>query len=140
MAAAEILRKCGVVLGHDELPIQALKRHAREKGWRVQTLRKWMELLRNALILEANRAFNDLDKLNGWLQGLGMPEQKSMRKAQQALKTVFINIYDLLANRFHARMNSLQELRKYSRKNKLFYPLKQAKDQGLRAFLKHLWG
>jgi hypothetical protein len=86
--------------------------------------------------MEANSAFENLEKLNYWLAQFHVPAQPSKTKAVAELKKIHINIYDLLDGRFHNFFKKCGDLLRYTRKRKLFYPLESAKAMGLKAFLR----
>ena len=76
-----------------------------------------------------------LDCLNELLAELSKPAAHSITQARRALKSVFINIYDLEAGRTDAVHESLTELRKYTKSKRLFFPREEAKEAGLRDIL-----
>jgi hypothetical protein len=76
--------------------------------------------------------------LNSWLEGLGREPMETISKARKALKSVFINIYDLIDKNYAAEKKTLNALRKYTAKNKLYYPLQSAKSSAVKVFLQPL--
>jgi len=127
-----------VVRQNNETATEALGRHAKARQWREATLYRWKRRLQEAQLKEAESAFNDIGRLNKWLKGFGLEEQKSVKVAHTLLRTVYINIFDLLEDRFDRAKSSLAALRSYTQKRRLFYPLKLAKSEGLRDFLRPL--
>jgi hypothetical protein len=93
------------------------------------------------LQLVAQRAetmLNRLDMLNARLVQLGLPAETSVTKARAALKKLHINIFDLVAGN-NRKFRSVQALRAFTIKNKMFFPLQQAKADGqLRPFLRKI--
>jgi hypothetical protein len=139
MSAADgILRGCGVKREEKESALEALARHAHDQKWRKPTLKKWRTAVKKVFMEVAESAFDSLAHLNQWLTKFGLPKETTAKKARAALRTIHINIFDLLQNQLHKTFRTLQELKIYSRKNKLFYPLEQAKSEGLREFLRRL--
>jgi len=138
-AIFDLLRSCGLVLGAGESPLEVLRRHARHRLWRPATLRKWERLLLPLLQVVAESAFDSLTSMNKWLIGLGLPPATSKSEAHKLLRGVYINIYDLLAERYDRKCSSLAALRKYTHQHRLYYPLAQAKNEGLRVFLRKLF-
>lgn len=138
-APADVLRRCGVKPAGNEDFWGALTRHAQEHQWSKKTLKRWEKELQSAFSAHAEAAFSDLAKLNVWLLGLGLAKAKSIKDARAALRTVHINIYDLLQRAYDQKHSTVAELRKYSIKHGLIYPIKQAKDEGLRDFLRHFF-
>ena len=139
----EYLQTLGIKPLPRESAREALLRHAADYSWREKTIERHMRVLvahlQEEAIAQANAGFDDLDQLNRWLSCFGMKEQPSKSKAVSALRGVHINIYDLVAERYEKRFASVQELRRYSRKAKLIFPLSQAKAEGLRCFLRPLF-
>lgn len=135
-AINELLRSCGATLAAGESPLDGLRRHAQEHRWRRPTLRRWENALRQHLHVIAESAFDSLTQLNAWLVRFDLPAETSKSRARTALRSVFINIYDLLQGRHDERHASLSALRKYSHEKRLFYPLRKAKNEGLRDFLR----
>jgi hypothetical protein len=80
----------------------------------------------------------DLETLNTWLRGLGRPPMDTIAKARKALKRIYINIYDLVGENYAAEKKTLNELRKYTAKNQLYYPLQAAKTTTVKVFLQRL--
>ena len=80
-----------------------------------------------------------LKQLNDILVALGGMAVTSMTQVRKALKTArHINIYDLLAGRFERSFTDFREFRTYTKENKLIFPRDEAKDGGLRLFLRVL--
>jgi hypothetical protein len=90
------------------------------------------------VVSEAKAAFRDLDKLNAWLTKLGKEPQPSKNKAIRELRTVRINIFDLVNHRFDKVHKNHREFVLYTRKHQLFFPLEEAKGSGLSLFLVHI--
>lgn len=78
---------------------------------------------------------HSLERLNGFLVKLGLPEEPSKTKARKALKRVMINIYDLVDNNFRV-FRTLEELREYTLERRLIFPRSLAKSAGMRDFLR----
>jgi len=134
--------------------------HAVLRLWKVKTLTKFKEYLtemyekikeakqeekhiedeRVATVME--HKLNDLNSLNDYLIIFGKEPQASKTKAKKLLKsTVFIGIYDLEAERYEMRHNTLNELRKYinTKKEERKFPLKIAKTKPtLKMFLQYI--
>jgi hypothetical protein len=98
----------------------------------------------NAILPEAERAFEDLEKMNRWLILFGKPTATSKNKAYKSLKRLYVNIFDLLELKDDAtpeevekiKHKSVSALAHYSYVKKKVCPLSEAKeDGGLRAFL-----
>jgi hypothetical protein len=87
-----------------------------------------------------DKKLDDLDWMNQFLSALGRAKEPSKGKARASLKKVYINIYDMEEGKYDKLFKSLSELRKYSIKERLIYPLKKAKGSNLKAFLKPLFG
>jgi len=66
---------------------------------------------------KAEAALSDLDVLNGWLIAFGYQAESSKKKALQALRKVYINIFDLVSGKLDQVKKSLKELRVYSKKH-----------------------
>ncbi len=137
---ADVLRRCGIKPQGEEDLWGALTRHAREKKWNKTTIKRWERKLQKAFAARAESTFSDLTKLNVWLVGLGLPKATSIKEARAALRTVHINIYDLLQGAYDKKHETVADLRKYTVKYSLIYPLQQAKDEGLRDFLRPFFG
>lgn len=133
MSIDDVLRACGVVLRDGETVLVGLRRHAAAHGWRKPICQKWEN---ECVPFIADSEFDSLLQLNYWLQGLKLPTASTKKEAHKLLQGVFINIYDLVAERFHRKKPSLEALRAYTHQYKLFYPLKDAKNEGLRALLR----
>ena len=80
----------------------------------------------------------DLPTLNHWLVGLGHEAMETVTKARRMLKTVYINIYDLVDENYAAELPTRNALRKYTAKKQLYYPLQAAKSSTVKVFLQHL--
>lgn len=137
-AVTDVLRSCGVTLASGEFPLAGLRRHAQERRWRQATLKRWENRLLKHLQSIADAAFDSLSQMNVWLVALGLSAQTTKSAARATLRKVFINIYDLLQGHFDRKHRSLAALRNYTRENRLFYPLRKAKSEGLRDFLRAL--
>jgi len=131
----ELLAKAGVELLPGESSFQGFHRHAASHNWSRSKCKKWSRRIQFA---EANAAFTDLDKLNSWLFNLGELPEESIRAARAKLKTLFVNICDLVLENFQC-FNDLKSLRKYSVTKKKIFPLNEAKEEGLRDFLRHFF-
>jgi 1,2-phenylacetyl-CoA epoxidase catalytic subunit len=104
----------------------------------------------NAILPEAERAFNDLDRMNRWLVLFGKQPATSKKNARKALKRLYVNIFDLLELKDDATVDdakkikhkSVSALARYSYEQDKVFPLKIAaktkKNGGLRAFLQEL--
>ena len=101
----------------------------------------------NAILLEAERAFEDLGRMNRWLLQFGKPIAPSKNKARKSLKKLYVNIFELLELEDDAtpedakeiKHKSVSKLAHYSYENDLVFPLDRAKKNGgLRAFLQKL--
>jgi len=136
MSVEKVLRSCHVQPLDGESAFDSLKRHAKEQGWSQKLLKRWTAALRNAMMAHAESAFNSLQRLNEWLIGFSYPAESSVKKARAILRTIHINIFDLLENRFDKRHDSLRALQHYTRKHGRYYPLSKAKNDGLREFLR----
>src|SRR5579872_6281954 len=132
MSPSDVLRRCGVKPQEGEDLWGAVSRYARQHKWKDDTRIWWEKELQRAFASRAESSFGNLNKLNEWLVGLGLPKAKSMKAARSALKTVHINIYDLLEKHYDQIHQTVAALRKYTLKHGLVYPLQQAKDKGLR--------
>ena len=89
---------------------------------------------------KAERALQDLDKLNTWLVRLGRQAEETAAKARASLKRVNVNIYDLVNDRLEPVFATVAELRNYTKKNNKIFPLQSAKADGLlRLFLRPLF-
>ena len=89
----------------------------------------------------AEEALDDLATLNRWLVKLSLPEESSKTAARAAVKSVHINIFDLVEERFEPVFPSVKELLAYTRKNDKFFPKQQAKEGGvLKLFLRVFFG
>jgi len=93
----------------------------------------------NNIVSTANKAFNNLEQLNTWLNKFGVDAQPSITKAVNLLQTIHVNIFDLLQDHFDKRFSTVQDLAAYSASNKKLFPRERAKAEGLRAFLRKLW-
>lgn len=90
-----------------------------------------------AINLANSGIFNKLEYLNNWLIKLGELSEQSVSNAHKSLKSIHVNIFDLLNENYIRR--SLSELKSYTRKNKLYFPLNRAKEENLRSFLKRIF-
>lgn len=99
--------------------------------------RRHARRMRNVAIDDAQTAFDDLPRLNAWLDGLGMGQEASLAAARRVLKLTFVNIFDLLAERYLVHP-TLAALSSYSVKENKIFPLDRAKSEGLRCFLQPL--
>jgi len=82
----------------------------------------------------------NLDQYNEWLIGFGRAPVPSLNQANKAFKNIFINIYDLKEKLYHKKFDNLYQLRNYTIRNKLYYPLGQAKCEAIKIVLKHIRG
>ena len=78
-----------------------------------------------------------LSQTNAWLKVFGLAPAASRTQARKAVKHIHINIYDLKAGQLDKTFRTRRELRKYTRKHKLYYPLWriQKQEQELRLFI-----
>lgn len=92
-------------------------------------------------------AFEDLGRMNRWLVQFGKPIATSKNKAYKSLKTLYVNIFDLLKLKVDATSKQVEEIKHksvfalahYSYVKKKIFPLHRAKEEGgLRAFLQKL--
>jgi len=134
----DYLRKIGVVAKEDENAIFALYRHAEEYNWKKNTRNKHLKIVRLSVAVSVEQKLENLKYLNDILAELCMPEEYSIRQAKKAIRRININIYDFEAGVLKIH-KSLGDLRFYSRKNKLVYPKKLAKENGYKVFLKKLF-
>jgi len=89
--------------------------------------------------LIANDLFEDLSYLNSILVHYGFQKENTHKKAVDKIKkNIYINIYDLIDKRYDKRFNNLAELSKYTKTNKKYFPIDDAKSQNLQAFLQVL--
>jgi hypothetical protein len=97
---------------------------------------------RNERDEEVENLFNDdvklLSKYNGIFRALGLDEQDSLTAAKKALeRKVFISIYDFLDENYSGCKSNIYEFRKHMWRNPhLIYPLRVAKSNNLKMFLK----
>jgi len=84
-------------------------------------------------------ADHSLERLNGFLARLGRAEEPSKTKARKALRSVMINIYDLVDGQ-DVVFATLAELRDYTIAGRLFFPRGLAKSAGMRDFLRVIFG
>lgn len=74
---------------------------------------------------------------------LGIPLSKtkkmSMWLCKKKLDRVYINIFDYVVGDYSLQMKTLGELRRRCRQRG-YYPKKKAKTEGLKIFLRHLFG
>jgi len=90
------------------------------------------------LYQQANEEFENLDRMNQWLVKLGHEAVATKQEAHTILKNDYhINIIDLLKENFHVHP-TVEELAQYTKSNDLYFPLDQAKTEGLHAFLRIL--
>ncbi len=84
----------------------------------------------------AEEVLDDLAQMNRMLQKLGKPTELSKTQARAAMRKIHINIFDLIEGRLQI-FPTVWKLRAYSIKNKLIFPLSEAKAEGnLKAFLR----
>lgn len=127
---------------------QAISRAALENGWSDVTTadrRATYHALRDLIEQEQERVgailakgLENLQTLNRWLVGLGCKTTGTLSVARSMLKRFFINIYDLVDGHYERKHENLDELKKYTAKKKLYYPLEDAKTSLVRVFLKRL--
>jgi hypothetical protein len=82
-----------------------------------------------------------LIKMNAWLKLFGLAPAASRTQARRSARKIHINIYDLKAGRLYKTFKTRRELRQYTRKHKLYYPLWriQTQEPELRLFTDHLF-
>ena len=106
-----------------------------------------LKLKKKALEAIAEKAFEDLQLMNRWLVKFGKPAAASKTAARKVLALLHVNIYDLLDLEDDATPEEAEEilhesvaaLARYSKRNKLIFPLKKAKaGGGLAEFLREL--
>ena len=85
----------------------------------------------------ANKHFDNLDQLNAWLVQFGKQPQRTKTQAVKALKSVHVNIIDLLEGR-PKLFSSVTQLAAYTRHSEKTFPRERAKTDGLKVFLRHL--
>jgi len=117
--------------------IADMEKKAKANKWREKTIVKVSTLIKNKykeLNDELDRVnhsmnikMNNLNLLNELLINLEKPKQLSITKAKKELKSTYINIFDLEAGIYHKKFADKKEFKKYTIKNKLFYPLEYAK-------------
>ncbi|KJE92832.1 hypothetical protein CAOG_03730 [Capsaspora owczarzaki ATCC 30864] len=143
-------------------PDQALSIGVIEKTIAIHGKERWTRAVRRDLMDEAielfeeararlqrqaNRMFSNLQEFNKLLRFLGRSPQPSTNKACEAMSSIHVNIYDLIAaynadnsGTFNGRtFPSVKELAKYSRAKNLIFPRDKAKSEGLRHFLRHFF-
>ena len=132
----------------NESPIEAFRRAAAQSNWPADKERALHAAYTNLLErIEQEQArvasafeagILNLTQLNTWLQGLGRQPTTSITKARNALKKVYINIYDLIDGNYDAAKPTLKELQDYTKAKKLYYPLDAAKKSTVKVFLQPL--
>ena len=88
----------------------------------------------------ANILFNDLKYLNSILTKYGFNTESTHEKAVKKIKeNIFINIYDLLNKNYNNKHKTIKDLALYSVKEHKIFPLKEARNKHLEAFLQKLY-
>jgi hypothetical protein len=129
-----VMQKYRISLVNGEDPLITIERAVNERNLGKRVMREFLKAYAED---NANEFFDNLPKLNECLERLGKRSEDSLTKARASLRTIHINIYDLLAGRWVVH-NSVRALRKYTLSNKLVFPKDKAKSQGLRDFLRRL--
>ena len=110
----------------------------------LQAVEKELSQMNGMIRNERSRASNfvkqekDLDHLNTWLIGFKRPAATSLTSARAALKLIYANLYDVMDSNFIDH-KTLSKLSKYTIKHKLIFPLKDAKEDMSKIFLKQLF-
>ena len=116
---------CNVRVRHSNQFQQHLQGHRHAHSVRSQLITR-----------RAEEVLGDLSEMNSLLLQLGQPEQRSKVRARAALQQIYINIYDLIEGRLKVFTNRWN-LRAYTLKSRLIFPLEQAKAGGaLKHFLR----
>lgn len=92
--------------------------------------KKKQEILKNKFL----EVFKDIDSINRHFQLVGLNPVESIDEAVEILKGLWINICDFLDGELILFQNE-RELRKYTIKNKKFFPKNVAKQNNLQHFL-----
>ena len=80
---------------------------------------------------------HNLDELNMWLAGFGCDAAPSKRIAVKELAKINANIYDVMDG-VYKNHKSLWKLAWYTKQNQMIFPLKEAKEDNRKIFLKNL--
>ncbi|PMD31358.1 hypothetical protein L207DRAFT_384311, partial [Hyaloscypha variabilis F] len=103
---------------------------------------------RSNIVSEFNRYFGNANNLGNWqrlCRDVGIEENlASITKCKQALKGVWVNIYDLIEavnnDEIPQRFPNRAELSTYTTENRKIFPKKKAKEGGpVRALLAHIF-
>jgi len=110
---------------------------------REKALRRELGQLESARSAERRRAAafaaadHNLDELNMWLAGFGCDAAPSKRVAVKELAKINANIYDVMDG-VYKNHKSLWKLAWYTKQNQMIFPLKEAKEDNRKIFLKNL--
>lgn len=106
---------------------------------RVKIITKLYEDRRNEVNAVTSLMKNaTLDNYNEWLQGFGELPVTSKTQARLILSKILINIYDLKDKCYHKRFQSYNAFCRYTVQNKLLFPLRKAKKEDIKVFLKRI--
>lgn len=142
----EYVRSIGIVPDAGENAVIALRRHAEANRWRGATIRRHMRLLQESAGDSVEEALDDLDQMNGFLRSLGRLPQPSKTQAQRILSQIYVNIWDFEAHisvwgfdgqAYDSEFETLRDLRRYTKRNRLFFPKNEAKTTGYNVFLRN---
>ena len=132
------LKRVGIIPVEGENALSALQRHAKLYKWKKETVNKHKEIICDNTLQSVEAKLSNLEMLNQLLSQLGLEPQPSKSKAKESLSKVFINIFDFDAGNYHLIHNNLNDLTKYTKKNRLLFPREAAKKQGFGGLLKTL--
>ena len=102
--------------------------------------KKFKKILKKKIYYHyANVLFDDLQFLNSILTHYGYSKETSHQDAVNKIKNnIFINIYDLLDKKYDMRHATIKDLSKYTYDKKKFFPLEEANNIYLEAFLQKI--
>lgn len=125
-------------------------RFAFTNGWRRSTLNRIMRVYNtlidqiddenNRIILFVQTYMYKVDLINSFIQIFNKTQQPTLQLALKELRTVHINIYDLVYGEYEMVFSTVHALRRYTHQHDLRFPLHKAKNEPiLKMFLRQLF-
>jgi len=108
-----------------------------KQHWRISTFSKFINTCNIYIMRIELEKVRILDWYNLNLNAFGKQQEFSINKAKKSLRKLNVNICDI-KNNIYKNFESVSELKKYTKDNKLYCNKKEAKESGLGVFLKEI--